>query len=81
MLTTYESNMMLQSPNHTYTSKVIIKVCSSTADSTTVADFVATYTGFQRILWSKNVLMEMGFNPNTFLHQDNTSSGPTLFIS
>jgi hypothetical protein len=45
-----------------------------TADSTTVAEFVATHTGCQRILWSKNMLEEMGFNPKIFLHQDNTST-------
>jgi len=45
-----------------------------TADSTTVAEFVATHTGCQRILWSKNVLSEMGFNPTIFLHEDNTST-------
>jgi hypothetical protein len=39
-----------------------------TADSTTVAEFVATHTGCQRILWSKNMLAEMGFNPKIFLH-------------
>jgi hypothetical protein len=45
-----------------------------TADSTTVAEFVATHTGCQRILWSKNMLEEMGFLPKIFLHQDNTST-------
>jgi len=45
-----------------------------TADSTTVAEFVATHTACQRVLWSKNVLAEMGFHPKIILHQDNTST-------
>ena len=47
---------------------------SITADSTTVAEFVATHTACQRVLWSRNVLVEMGFNPKIILHQDNTST-------
>ena len=47
---------------------------SITADSTTVAEFVATHTACQRVLWSRNVLVELGFNPKIILHQDNTST-------
>ena len=47
-----------------------------TADSTTFAEYVATndHTGCQRILWSKNILGEMGFHPQIIFHQDNTST-------
>jgi hypothetical protein len=34
-----------------------------------VADFIATYTACQRILWAKHALTELGYNPKIILHQ------------
>jgi hypothetical protein len=46
------------------------------ADSSTVAEFVATHSACQKILWAQNLLQELGFPlaiPTT-LYQDNQST-------
>jgi hypothetical protein len=47
-----------------------------TADSSTAAEFVATHTACQKILWAQNVLTELGFFDSvpTVLYQDNQST-------
>jgi hypothetical protein len=47
---------------------------SVTADSSTVAEYIASHTACQKILWAKNLLTELGCVPKVFLHQDNTST-------
>ena len=52
------------------------------ADSSTVAEYIATHTCIQKLLWAKNVLTELGVPtsikldvpPSVVLHQDNTSA-------
>jgi hypothetical protein len=53
---------------------VLSKKQSVTADSTTVAEYIATHTACQKILWAKNVLAELGFSLSISLHKDNTST-------
>ena len=47
---------------------------SITADSTTVAEFIGTHSCCQKILWAQNLLAELGYHPQIYLHQDNTST-------
>jgi hypothetical protein len=47
---------------------------SITADSSTVAEYIASHSACQKILWAQNVLIELGFLPKIILHQDNTST-------
>jgi hypothetical protein len=47
---------------------------SITADSSTVAEYIASHFACQKILWAQNVLIELGFQPKIILHQDNTST-------
>jgi hypothetical protein len=47
---------------------------SIVSDSTTIAEYIASHTACQKLLWSKNVLIELGLNPSIVLHQDNTST-------
>jgi hypothetical protein len=46
------------------------------ADSSTVAEFVATHSACQKILWTQNLLQELGFPLSipTTLYQDNQST-------
>ena len=52
------------------------------SDSSTVAEYIATHTCIQKLLWAKNVLTELGVPtsiqidvpPSVVLHQDNTSA-------
>ena len=46
------------------------------ADSSTVAEFIATHTACQKILWAQNLLSELGFplSISTTLYQDNQST-------
>ena len=46
------------------------------ADSSTVAEFIATHTACQKILWAQNLLTELGYSTaiNTTLYQDNQST-------
>jgi hypothetical protein len=44
------------------------------ADSTTVAEFIGTHSCCQKILWAQNLLVELGYHPQVYLHQDNTST-------
>jgi hypothetical protein len=53
---------------------VLSKKQSVTADSSTVAEYIASHTACQKILWAKNLLTELGCLPKVFLHQDNTST-------
>ena len=47
-----------------------------TADSSTVTEFVATHSAFQKILWAQNLLRELRFLSSipTILYQDNQST-------
>ena len=47
-----------------------------TADSTTVAEFVATHSACQKVLWAQNLLTELGFLASipTIMFQDNKST-------
>ena len=52
------------------------------SDSSTVAEYIATHTCIQKLLWAKNVLSELGISSliqldvpqSVVLHQDNTSA-------
>jgi len=47
---------------------VYSKKQSIVSDSTTIAEYIASHTACQKLLWSKNVLTELGLNPSIVLH-------------